>query len=165
MSISFIRIDDRIIHGQIIIRWSKERPCDGIIAVNDRAATDPLLKATLKAASDHRTLLFTRAEFATRMADAIASDKRYFLITKDPETLAEILAAPGFAADVDTINVGPQSARPGTINVNINADLTSEDGAAYRSIAELGWPIEFQLTPDAKLVRWDDVSSRFEMAS
>ncbi|MFV0406328.1 MAG: PTS system mannose/fructose/N-acetylgalactosamine-transporter subunit IIB [Propioniciclava sp.] len=164
MSISFIRIDDRIIHGQIIVRWSKERPCDGIIAVNDRAASDPLLKATLKAASDHRTLIFTREEFAQRMADAIASDKRYFLITKEPGTLAEILARPGFAADVSTINVGPQSARPGTINVNINADLTAADGVAFHAIAALGWPVEFQLTPDAKLVRWSDVSSKFKEA-
>lgn len=31
--ISFVRVDDRIIHGQIVTRWSKEFPCDGIIAV------------------------------------------------------------------------------------------------------------------------------------
>lgn len=41
--ISFIRVDDRIIHGQIVTRWSKEYPCDGIIAVNDKAATTPVL--------------------------------------------------------------------------------------------------------------------------
>ena len=39
MAISFIRVDDRIIHGQIIIRWSTEYPCDGIIAVDDKAAS------------------------------------------------------------------------------------------------------------------------------
>ncbi|MFV0453180.1 MAG: PTS system mannose/fructose/N-acetylgalactosamine-transporter subunit IIB [Propioniciclava sp.] len=164
MSISFIRIDDRIIHGQIIVRWSKERPCDGIIAVNDRAATDPLLKATLKAASDKRTVIFSRQEFAQRMNDAIASRKKYFLITKEPQTLLEILSDPGFSADVSTINVGPQSARPGTTRVNINADLTADDGAAFAKIAALGWPIEFQLTPDAKRVLWSDVSNKFQEA-
>ena len=41
--ISFIRVDDRIIHGQIVTRWSKEYPCDGIIAVNDKAATTPVM--------------------------------------------------------------------------------------------------------------------------
>ena len=41
--ISFVRVDDRIIHGQIITRWSKEYPCDGIIAVNDKAATLSLI--------------------------------------------------------------------------------------------------------------------------
>ncbi len=35
--ISFIRVDDRIIHGQIVTRWSKEYPFDGVIAVNDKS--------------------------------------------------------------------------------------------------------------------------------
>ena len=46
--ISFIRVDDRIIHGQIVTRWSKEYPCDGIIAVNDKAATTPVLTQSFK---------------------------------------------------------------------------------------------------------------------
>ena len=47
--ITFMRVDDRIIHGQIITRWSKEYPCDGIIAVNDKAATTPVLKQSFVA--------------------------------------------------------------------------------------------------------------------
>ena len=43
--ISFVRIDDRMIHGQTVTRWSIEYPCDGIIAVNDVAASNPVLKA------------------------------------------------------------------------------------------------------------------------
>ncbi len=30
MTISFVRIDDRMIHGLITTRWGKEMPCDGI---------------------------------------------------------------------------------------------------------------------------------------
>lgn len=37
MSVSFLRIDDRMIHGQTVTRWSLEYPCDGLIAVNDRS--------------------------------------------------------------------------------------------------------------------------------
>ena len=50
--ITFMRVDDRIIHGQIITRWSKEYPCDGIIAVNDKAATTPVLAQSFKASTD-----------------------------------------------------------------------------------------------------------------
>ena len=44
MSVSFIRIDDRMIHGQTCTRWAREYPCDGLIAVNDKAATNDVLK-------------------------------------------------------------------------------------------------------------------------
>ena len=40
--ISFIRIDDRMIHGQTCTRWSLEYPCTGLIAVNDKAAFSAL---------------------------------------------------------------------------------------------------------------------------
>ena len=43
--ISFVRIDDRMIHGQTVTRWALEYPCDGIIAVNDVAASNPVLKS------------------------------------------------------------------------------------------------------------------------
>jgi len=45
MSVSFVRIDDRMIHGQTCTRWAREYPCDGLIAVNDKAATNDVLKA------------------------------------------------------------------------------------------------------------------------
>ena len=27
MVVSFVRIDDRMIHGQTVTRWAKEKPC------------------------------------------------------------------------------------------------------------------------------------------
>ena len=48
MSISFIRVDDRMIHGQTCTRWALEYPCDGLIAVNDKAATTPVLEAIMQ---------------------------------------------------------------------------------------------------------------------
>lgn len=44
MSVTFLRVDDRMIHGQTCTRWAKEFPCDGIIAVNDKAASNPVLQ-------------------------------------------------------------------------------------------------------------------------
>ena len=57
MAISFIRVDDRMIHGQTCTRWALEYPCDGLIAVNDKAATTSVLKAAYKNASDKRPRL------------------------------------------------------------------------------------------------------------
>ena len=56
MSVSFIRIDDRMIHGQTCTRWAREYPCDGLIAVNDKAAVNDVLKSAYKAASGKRLL-------------------------------------------------------------------------------------------------------------
>ena len=63
MSVSFIRIDDRMIHGQTCTRWAREYPCDGLIAVNDKAAKNDVLKAAYKAASGKKTFVWTLDDF------------------------------------------------------------------------------------------------------
>lgn len=80
--ISFIRVDDRIIHGQIVTRWSKEFPCDGIIAVNDKAATTPVLAQSFKASTDKKVFIWTMEHFLEKKEQVLKSEKRYFLITK-----------------------------------------------------------------------------------
>ena len=60
-------MDDRIIHGQIIIRWSTEYPCDGIIAVDDKAASSEVIRNALLAASTKKTNIWTREKSAGAM--------------------------------------------------------------------------------------------------
>lgn len=160
MAISFIRIDDRIIHGQVVTRWSMENPCDGILAVNDKAAKEPVLKAALKAASTKKTLIYSYEEFLGKMEQASASDKKYFLITKDPMTMAKILVDNNMKVETRRVNVGPQSARPGTVNININADITKEEIEAYEKLFKSGYEIDFRLVPDSKSVLWSQAREK-----
>ena len=63
MAVSFIRVDDRMIHGQTCTRWALEYPCDGLIAVNNAAAKNPVLKAAYKSASGKKTFVWSVDEF------------------------------------------------------------------------------------------------------
>ena len=56
MVVTFVRIDDRMIHGQTVTRWAKEHPCDGLIAVNDAAASNKVLIQAYKGASDKKNI-------------------------------------------------------------------------------------------------------------
>ena len=74
MSVSFIRIDDRMIHGQTCTRWAREYPCDGLIAVNDKAAKNDVLKAAYKAASGKKTFVWTLDDFQKKAQKVLDSD-------------------------------------------------------------------------------------------
>lgn len=161
MAISFIRCDDRIIHGQVIIRWSTEYPCDGIIAVNDKAANNAVIKKSLKAASTKKTFIWTEDQFALKMDEAIKSEKNYFVITKEPLTMSRLLVDKQMKTTTKVLNVGPQSARSNTINVNKNADITEEEAQAYEKIYENGYDIVFQLVPGETAVSWKNVRNKF----
>jgi len=160
MAITFVRIDDRIIHGQVVTRWSMEFPCDGILAVNDGAAKDPILRTALKSASSKKAYIYSYEEFLGKIDQAVKSEKKYFLITKDPITMAKLLVDSNLKIETQKINVGPQSARPGTIRVNINADITTDEAEAYEKIYNKGFEIDFRLVPDSKSVLWSQVRNK-----
>lgn len=45
MSLSLVRVDDRLIHGQVLLMWTKVRLGDAIILlVDDKLANDQFLK-------------------------------------------------------------------------------------------------------------------------
>ena len=96
MSVSFLRIDDRMIHGQTVTRWSLEYPCDGLIAVNDRAANTKALKMAYKSASTKKTFVWTYEAWKQKNQKVLDSKDQYFLITKDPIQMKKILVDDGF---------------------------------------------------------------------
>ncbi|MFR1599631.1 MAG: PTS sugar transporter subunit IIB, partial [Coprobacillus cateniformis] len=48
MTVKFIRIDDRLIHGQVVTAWIKTYQAKKILIVDDIVAKDDFLKNVLK---------------------------------------------------------------------------------------------------------------------
>ena len=128
--ISFIRIDDRMIHGQTCTRWSLEYPCTGLIAVNDKAASTPVLKAAYKNASDKKTFVWTMADWQAKKEKVLASQDQYFLIAKNPVDMAHVLLDQPFDPGIKTIIVGPCNDRPGAVKLGNNQSITQEEARA-----------------------------------
>ena len=104
MTVSFVRIDDRMIHGQTVTRWAKEYPCDGLIAVNDAAASNKVLTQAYKGASDKKTFVWTVDAFGKKSQKVLDSDTKYFVITKNPIDMKKLLVDQGFVpSDVKEI--------------------------------------------------------------
>ena len=162
MSVSFVRIDDRMIHGQTCTRWSKEFKCDGLVAVNDAAATNPVLKSAYKSASEKKTFVWTLEDWQKKSGKVLDSSDNYFLITKNPIDMKKILVDQGFKpSDVKTVVVGPCNDRPGAIKLGNNQSITQEEAEAFEAIAKAGYTIKFALIPDLVNGTWDDFKGKF----
>ncbi|UGA54054.1 PTS system mannose/fructose/N-acetylgalactosamine-transporter subunit IIB [Vibrio sp. VB16] len=162
MTISFVRIDDRVIHGQLITRWAKERPCDGIVAIDDGVASDPLLSKVMKGAvTDVKVWLFDTETAISKLPKIIGSEKKYFIIAKSPVTLKNICEK---GIDLSNgnglINVGPMSNRNDTVTIGSNQCVNKEEISAFNYLSEIGHNIEFQLVPDASSYSWKDAQSK-----
>ena len=160
--ISFIRVDDRIIHGQIVTRWSKEFPCDGIVAVNDKAATTPVLAKSFKASTDKKVFVWTKEHWKEKAETVKNSAKKYFLITKNPIDMKEILVDDGFVPnDIKTVIIGPCNDRPGATKLGNNQSITQEEAEALEAIYQAGYEIEFALIKEASIGSWSKFRGQF----
>ncbi|MEE1050726.1 MAG: PTS sugar transporter subunit IIB [Lachnospiraceae bacterium] len=161
MAISFIRVDDRMIHGQTVTRWSLEYPCTGLIAVNDAAAKNPVLKQAYKSASDKKTFVWGVDEFLSKSSKVLASKDQYFLITKNPIDMKKILVDADFNPGVKTIIIGPCNDRPGTTKLGNNQSITNDEAAALEAIMQKGYEIEFALVKETAIGNWKKFRGQF----
>lgn len=161
MSVSFIRIDDRMIHGQTCTRWALEYPCDGIVAVNDAAANNSVLKAAYKSASGKKTFVWTMEEWQQKASKVLESDTKYFLITKDPIDMKKILVDQKFECDIKKVIVGPCNDRPGSVKLGNNQSITQAEAAALQAITDAGYHVEFRLIPDDSIGDWNKFKDQF----
>ncbi|MCH3967718.1 MAG: PTS sugar transporter subunit IIB [Atopobiaceae bacterium] len=159
--ISFIRIDDRMIHGQTCTRWALEYPCDGLIAVNDAAATNPVLKAAYKNASEKKTFVWTMEHFDEVKDKVLSSKDRYFLITKNPLDMRRILVDMGFEPGIDRVIVGPCNDRPNTVKLGNNQSITQEEAQAFEDITNAGYTVEFALLKEKSIGEWPKFRAQF----
>lgn len=102
--ITQIRVDDRLIHGQVAVVWAKELNAPLLVVANDEAANNEITQMTLKMAVPTGSKLLIRSiEDAIRVfKDPRGADKRMFVIVNsvvDANRIAQALE------DVDTVNI------------------------------------------------------------
>jgi mannose/fructose/N-acetylgalactosamine-specific phosphotransferase system component IIB len=113
MSIELFRIDDRLIHGQVVIGWGRPLGIDLIVLVDDQvAASDWEQDLYRMAVSPEIQVKFvTVADATNQMSEWQANGKRGLVLTGDLETMAALHAANPEA--VHRINLGGIHHRPG----------------------------------------------------
>ena len=133
--IKHLRIDNRLIHGQVAVGWQKYINAKAIIICNDKVAADPIQKMALPlAARGSKVLVYTLAE--TLKYEKEHPDESIFVIAKFPQDALDILKA---GVKVETLNVGNAAPIAGTKYVMVTKSIaaTAEDADVYRQLAGL----------------------------
>lgn len=147
MAIVLCRIDDRLIHGQVVIGWGRAMGIDLIILVDDQVATSDweqeLYRMAVAPEIDVRFV--TVADAASHMAGWQANGKRALVLTGDLETMATLR---GSNPDVvQRINLGGIHHRPGRRERLPFLYLTDQELNALRTLEAGGAVITAQDLP------------------
>lgn len=146
-----VRIDERLIHGQVAGIWSTSLNTQRIIVINDEAAQDPLQKSSLRMAapSSMRLSVLTVAEAAKNVQAGKYGAQRIFLLFKNPTDVLRYLEAGG---ELTTVNVGNMSYKEGTREVTKSIQVTKAEETVFEDIAKRQIKITAQRVPNDPVV-------------
>ncbi|UUX35169.1 PTS system mannose/fructose/N-acetylgalactosamine-transporter subunit IIB [Fundicoccus culcitae] len=103
--IKHLRLDERLIHGQIAIKWSRNLDINRIIVANDEAGTNKTIERSLMMAAPQnlKVAIQTIDKSIEILKDPRAKDLKILLIVATPQDVLKIINQ---IKDVDVINVG-----------------------------------------------------------
>ncbi|MFP1725007.1 PTS mannose transporter subunit IIAB [Lonsdalea quercina] len=155
MKIGLARIDDRLIHGQVATRWTKETHVNRIIVVSNEVAADNVRKTLLtQVAPPGVSAHVVDVAKAIRVYNnpKYAGDRVMLLFTNptDVETLVEA------GVDLPSVNIGGMAYRQGKIQVNNAVSIDEKDIEAFRKLADRGIELEVRkVSSDSKINMMD----------
>lgn len=156
MARTFVRVDDRLIHGQTIVAWAPLLKPEQIIGVDDVSAANPVLKSimTMGVPKQYETHIVTTDE-ALKLLSA-ETDKTRLVIVKTPDKLTELKDV---IRECAHIYLGNMAKRPDTNHQMTDATgifyLSDEDIARLDELAEEGFEISFQQVPNSPARSWE----------
>ncbi len=133
--IKHLRIDNRLIHGQVAVTWMNSIGADKIIVCNDKVAADPIQKMALPMAARGNTVyVFSIAETIKYAQEH--PEETMFIICKFP---SDALAVMESGLEIKEVNVGNAAPIVGTEYVMVTKSIavTKEEAGVYRKIAEM----------------------------
>ena len=142
------RVDDRLIHGQVVVAWGGRLRPARIWVVDDAAAASPWERDLLtSAAPDVEVRVVTVAEAAAGYAAEQAAAGGAFLIARDLETALALVEA---GAAIPTLTLGGLHYAPGKTKVNEYVYLDAADRDRARRLLGRGVTLEVQDVPASR---------------
>lgn len=157
MAIKLCRIDDRLIHGQVVVGWGARFGLD-FIAVVDDALSDSEWEQDLYRAGlpDKIEARFASvAEAVREFPDWEASRKRGFVLTRDAATMRRL--AEGGALNHVEVNVGGIHAAPGRQPVLPYLFLSPTEAEELERIHASGVEVTAQDVPGARKLPLEEI--------
>ena len=149
--IAQLRVDDRLIHGQVALVWTKELDTPGIVVANDNAANNEMVQMTLKMATPTgKKLLIRNVDDAIKVFNNPKGAKmRIFALTNNVQYALKIAKNVKDIEGINVANVGRFTKdADNAIQLSSTLMMTPEELEALKELAKLDIPVFHQIVPN-----------------
>jgi fructoselysine and glucoselysine-specific PTS system IIB component len=144
--IKLIRIDDRLVHGQVAFTWTPALDADCLVV-----AKDEFMKMTLGLAkpASAKLLIKSLADTAIFLNDPRAQNLKILLIVNSVRDAAVLVDE---ISEIRSINLGGIRTKEGTRSISKAIALTDEDILIIKEMLAKGLELEVRQVPTDKKV-------------
>ena len=156
MPIDLYRIDDRLIHGQVVVGWGQPLNLGFIVLVDDEVAGSEWEQELYRmGVPPEMDVFFATPDDAARQLEQWQSDQRPgILLTGDIETMSRLIQ---LAPSIKAVNLGGIHHRAGRTLKLRYVYLSPQEEEALRKLEADGIVVTAQDVPSARAVPLNDV--------
>lgn len=156
MALELYRIDDRLIHGQVVVGWGQPLDLNFIVLVDDEVAGSEWEQELYRmGVPPEMEVYFDSVESAAERLPSYVSDGRKgLLLTGDIDTMLRLVERAG---TIQAVNLGGIHHRNGRVQRLRYLFLSLEEEAALKSLASKGIAVTAQDVPAARPIPLKDV--------
>lgn len=151
--IKMVRLDERMIHGQVATKWSRHLSVDRIVVADDVAASNEIMQKSLMMAAPPtcKTAIVTVDKAVALCNDPRAEHLKILLIVSTPEALLRVAKEVKGIPLINIGNYGRIAAKHGTEarkTYTKNLYAYDDEVEVLRQVIDTGIPCNFQTIPD-----------------
>jgi mannose/fructose/sorbose-specific phosphotransferase system IIB component len=156
MKISMIRIDERLIHGQVTMGWARTSSANLILAVNDLVAEDPFQKKLMMLAAPVGATveIYSVDEVVEKLNANAWPNATILLLLRNPVDMLRLVEK---GIQVKKVNVGGVRSPEAKIKLTKEVSATPLELEAWKKLDEHGIRIEIQWVPGAGTTLLNDI--------
>lgn len=145
--IKLLRVDHRLLHGQVAFSWTQFLGVDCILIANDSLMTDELRKTTIKLAKPQGVkVVMKNIEDSINAINSGVTDKyKLFVVVESIEDAEKLIKG---TDKFKVLNLGGIKAREGTRNISKAINVTPEEEETLKELINLGVEVEIRQIPN-----------------
>ena len=146
MDVKLLRIDSRLVHGQVANNWAGSLGAEAILAVSDGAANDELRKTLMLQTGGGKVKVHV---LGVEKAARVYKNPKYEALKAVivVETPADVVRLLDLGIEVDEVNVGVMTFKQGTKALSQAVYISDDDAAAFQEIDKRGITQYIQQVP------------------
>lgn len=147
--IKLLRVDHRLLHGQVAFSWTQELGVDCILIANNDVPNNEIRKTAMKLAKPQGVKLVIKniSDSIKALKSGVTDKYKLFIVV---ESVADAYSLATAYPQIDHINLGGTKPADGTKQISKAINVTNEDESKLKELVNQGCEIEIRQVPNDK---------------